>query len=105
MMAHFLAWFCSQLSWDAGTLVHARADKKKTLLASQSAVLPHQLNPLSPPLLKNIFQGFSPEYEHPFSTNWQDAAYITLKEADWLVSSCLKAYNKQAEAVSWTRYS
>lgn len=48
-------------------------------------------------------QGYFAECNEPFNMNWQDAAYITLKEADWLDSSCLKAYNKQPEAVNFTR--
>lgn len=106
MMAHFLVWMLTAvINTGTGTLVPAQATKKKKTYFSP--VLSKQLSESiqhTPSPLKKHFHGCLPEYEHPFSTNWQDAANITLKEVDWLVSSCLKAYNKQPEAVNWTRY-
>lgn len=40
----------------------------------------------------------------PFHIHLQDAADITLLKADWLVSSCLKAYNEQPETLSCARH-
>lgn len=61
--------------------------------APQTAESVHQTFALS-------FRSFG--YEHPLDTKRQDA--VRLKEAGWLVSSRLKAYNEQSEAVNWTPY-
>lgn len=102
MMTNFLVWMFTVVL-NTGTLVHAQANGKLHFSPALSQQLsePNQNPPL---LLKKTFQGCLPDYVNPFSTNWQDTAYITLKKGDWLVSSCLKAYNKQPEAVNWTRY-